>query len=154
MLESNALSTLEAIDIKVATQVMDAGCIIGNRVNGIVDGLSGCWFAKFDTFSTAAEQGQPVARVISRITLQQILARALGDDAILINSNVVDFFDRGNKVCFKNGQQLDCDLLVGGDGISSKVRKILFRAKDSTYSGYTCYTGITDYVPPHIGTVG
>lgn len=32
------------------------------------------------------------------MTLQQILARAVGDDAILNDSHVVDFIDDGNKV--------------------------------------------------------
>jgi zeaxanthin epoxidase len=35
------------------------------------------------------------------MTLQQILARAVGDDAILNGSHVVDFIDDGSKV---NGQ--------------------------------------------------
>jgi zeaxanthin epoxidase len=32
------------------------------------------------------------------MTLQQILARAVGDDVILNDSNVVSFQDEGNKV--------------------------------------------------------
>jgi hypothetical protein len=32
------------------------------------------------------------------MTLQQILARAVGDDAILNGSHVVDFIDDGSKV--------------------------------------------------------
>lgn len=55
-------------------------------------------YIKFDTFTPAAERGLPVTRVISRMTLQQILARAVGDDAILNDSHVVDFIDDGNKV--------------------------------------------------------
>lgn len=55
-------------------------------------------YTKFDTFTPAAERGLPVTRVISRMTLQQILARALGDDLILNDSNVVDFVDNGDKV--------------------------------------------------------
>jgi hypothetical protein len=55
-------------------------------------------YIKFDTFTPAAERGLPVTRVISRMTLQQILARAVGDDAILNESHVVDFIDDGNKV--------------------------------------------------------
>jgi hypothetical protein len=39
------------------------------------------------------------------MTLQQILARAVGDDAILNGSHVVDFIDDGSKV---NGQICFC----------------------------------------------
>lgn len=39
-----------------------------------------------------------MTRVISRVKLQQILARAVGDDVIMNDSNVVDFVDDGTKV--------------------------------------------------------
>ena len=55
-------------------------------------------YTKFDTFTPAAEKGLPVTRVISRMTLQEILARAVGNDVILNDSNVVDFTDDGSKV--------------------------------------------------------
>lgn len=42
-LQSNALAALEAIDMDVAEQVLSAGCITGNRINGLVDGISGGW---------------------------------------------------------------------------------------------------------------
>ncbi|KAK9135987.1 hypothetical protein Syun_015317 [Stephania yunnanensis] len=155
-IQSNALAALEAIDMEVAEEIMNAGCITGDRINGLVDGISGSWYVKFDTFTPAAERGLPVTRVISRMTLQQILARAVGDDVIRNGSNVVDFEDNGNKVTviLENGKRYEGDLLVGADGIWSKVRKNLFGHQDASYSGYTCYTGIADFVPPDIETVG
>lgn len=41
--QSNALAALEAIDLEVAEEVMKAGCITGDRINGLVDGVSGSW---------------------------------------------------------------------------------------------------------------
>lgn len=55
-------------------------------------------YIKFDTFTPAVERGLPVTRVISRMTLQKILADAVGDEIILNGSNVVDFEDHGDKV--------------------------------------------------------
>nr|QDA39811.1 zeaxanthin epoxidase [Luffa aegyptiaca] len=155
-IQSNALAALEAIDLEVAEEVMRVGCITGDRINGLVDGVSGSWYIKFDTFTPAAERGLPVTRVISRMALQQILARAVGDDIIINDSNVVDFEDNGNKVkvILENGQQHEGDLLVGADGIWSKVRKGLFGHSEAVYSGYTCYTGIADFIPADIETVG
>ncbi|XP_041004040.1 zeaxanthin epoxidase, chloroplastic [Juglans microcarpa x Juglans regia] len=154
--QSNALAALEAIDLEVADEVMKVGCITGDRINGLVDGISGNWYIKFDTFTPAAERGLPVTRVISRMTLQQILARAVGEDVIINDSNVVKFEDNGDKVTvvLENGQCHEGDLLVGADGIWSKVRKNLFGSTEAIYSGYTCYTGIADFVPADIESVG
>lgn len=44
------------------------------------------------------ERGLPVTRVISRMVLQGILARAVGEDIVMNASNVVSFVDDGNKV--------------------------------------------------------
>ncbi|XP_028764075.1 zeaxanthin epoxidase, chloroplastic [Neltuma alba] len=155
-IQSNALAALEAIDSEVAEEVMRVGCITGDRINGLVDGVSGSWYIKFDTFTPAAERGLPVTRVISRMALQEILARAVGEDAIMNSSNVVNFVDDGNKVTveLENGQKYDGDLLVGADGIWSKVRKKLFGPTEAVYSGYTCYTGIADFIPADIESVG
>ncbi|XP_047954363.1 zeaxanthin epoxidase, chloroplastic-like [Salvia hispanica] len=155
-IQSNALAALEAIDMGVAEEVLNTGCITGDRINGLVDGISGNWYVKFDTFTPAAERGLPVTRVISRMTLQQILASAVGPEIIMNESNVMDFVDDGEKVTVKleNGQSYEGDLLVGADGIWSKVRKNLFGQTEPIYSGYTCYTGIADFVPADIETVG
>ncbi|KAK7252833.1 hypothetical protein RIF29_37053 [Crotalaria pallida] len=155
-IQSNALAALEAIDPEVADQVMRVGCITGDRINGLVDGISGSWYIKFDTFTPAVERGLPVTRVISRLALQEILARAVGEDVIINSCNVVDFVDHGNKVTveLENGQKYDGDLLVGADGIWSKVREKLLGPTEAIYSGYTCYTGIADFVPIDIESVG
>lgn len=42
-IQSNALAALEAIDMEVAEEVMEAGCVTGDRINGLVDGVSGTW---------------------------------------------------------------------------------------------------------------
>ncbi|EFJ14660.1 hypothetical protein SELMODRAFT_234460 [Selaginella moellendorffii] len=155
-IQSNALAALEAVDSAVADEIMETGCITGDRVNGLVDGLTGTWYSKFDTFTPAAENGLPVTRVISRMKLQEILARAVGPELIENNANVVEFKDDGSKVTVKleDGRYYEGDVLIGADGIRSKVREQLLGFQEPTYSGYTCYTGIADFIPPDIDTVG
>lgn len=46
-IQSNALAALEAIDLEVAEEVMRVGCITGDRINGLVDGVSGSWYVAF-----------------------------------------------------------------------------------------------------------
>lgn len=159
-IQSNALGALEAIDPEVAERVMAEGCITGDRINGLCDGVTGDWYVKFDTFHPAADNGLPVTRVISRVTLQQILAQACvkygGPDVILGNSHVTSFTEssQGVSVTLEDGRVFQGDVLVGADGIWSKIRKQLVGESLPSYSQYTCYTGISDFTPADIDVVG
>ncbi|PQM41035.1 zeaxanthin epoxidase chloroplastic-like [Prunus yedoensis var. nudiflora] len=155
-LMSSALAVLEAIDENVAKQIMEAGCVTGNRTNGFVDGVSGEWFTKFDLSSLAVSRGLPITQVICRMELQDILVNAVGLDIVRNNSEVVDFIEEPSKVTviLEDGQQYHGDVLVGADGIWSKVRTKLFGRREANYSNYTCYSGITKLVPPYIDSVG
>lgn len=155
-IQSNALAALEAVDQAAAEKIMANGCVTGDRINGLVDGISGEWYCKFDTFTPAAERGLPVTRVISRMKLQEILSGALGPEYIQNGSNVVDFVDDGSKVkvMLEDGRTFEGDVLVGADGIRSSVRTKLLGETATVYSDYTCYTGIADFVPADIETVG
>ncbi|GIL53123.1 hypothetical protein Vafri_8804 [Volvox africanus] len=163
--QSNALAALEAIDPEVAGEVLREGCITGDRINGLCDGLTGEWYIKFDTFHPAVNKGLPVTRVISRVTLQQILARAVerygGPEIIQGGCCVTSFEERpkatgGREVVvhLEDGRQFSGDLLIGADGIWSKIRKQLIGETKANYSGYTCYTGISDFTPADIDIVG
>eukprot|EP00271_Cylindrocystis_brebissonii_P016079 TRINITY_DN39257_c0_g1_i1.p1 TRINITY_DN39257_c0_g1~~TRINITY_DN39257_c0_g1_i1.p1 ORF type:complete len:730 (+),score=130.62 TRINITY_DN39257_c0_g1_i1:134-2191(+) len=155
-IQSNALAALEAVDTGVAEAVMEGGCVTGDRINGLVDGLTGEWYIKFDTFTPAVEKGLPITRVISRMALQEILAQAVGTEIIKNGTKVVDFQDDGKKVTvtLEDGARYEGDILVGADGINSKVRAQLLGKTEAVYSDYTCYTGIADFTPPDLDTVG
>eukprot|EP00884_Botryococcus_braunii_P011805 jgi/Botrbrau1/20625/Bobra.113_1s0050.1 len=164
-IQSNALAALQALDDEVAEEVLAEGCVTGDRVNGLCDGLTGDWYVKFDTFHPAVEKGLPVTRVISRVTLQNVLAKACrkigGEDIICNDCHVVDFEEKvdasGNKTVWavlEDGRRFEGDILIGADGIWSKVRRKLIGPTEATYSQYTCYTGIADFTPPDIDTVG
>ena len=55
--QSNALAALEAIHPVVAERVKAAGCVTGDRVNGLCDGVSGAWYCKVRV--TAASRPPP-----------------------------------------------------------------------------------------------
>ncbi len=42
-IQSNALAALEAIDLEMAQSIMEEGCVTGDRINGLCDGVTGDW---------------------------------------------------------------------------------------------------------------
>jgi zeaxanthin epoxidase len=157
--QSNALAALEALDEEAAELVLEEGCITGDRINGLCDGLTGDWYCKFDTFHPAVDNGLPVTRVIGRYTLQQILAdrvRTLGGDDVITNGvHIMKYENHPGyaKVIAEDGREFTGDLIVGADGIRSKIRFQMVGESEATYSQYTCYTGISNFTPPDIDTV-
>ena len=162
--QSNALAALQALDEEIAEEVLRRGCITGDRINGLCDGVSGEWYCKFDTFHPAVDRGLPVTRVISRQVLQEILAsrvEALGGASIVENGvNVVEYRQEvvdGRKQAIAvtdAGREYNADMLIGSDGIWSKIRHQMIGPTEANYSEYTCYTGISDFTPADIDTVG
>ncbi|KAK9987260.1 hypothetical protein SO802_032211 [Lithocarpus litseifolius] len=155
-LSSNALAVLKAIDENAVEKIIKAGHITGNKITGFADGISGEWFTKFDLLTPAVMRRIPITQVICRMALQEILVNAVGSEVVRNKSKVVDFIEDPSKVTviLEDGQQYDGDILVGADGIWSTVRSKLFGAQEAKYSSYTCYSGITNIVPPYIDTVG
>lgn len=153
---SSALAVLQVIDGNVAKQIMEAGCVTGDRINGVADGVSGKWFIKFNLLNHAMKRGLPVTSVICRMALQDILLNGVGLDIVRNKSKVVDFIQDSNKVTviLEDGQHYDGDVLVGADGIWSKVRSKLFGQEDAKYSDYTCYSGLANFVPPYVDSIG
>ncbi|GAB4819653.1 hypothetical protein N2152v2_006699 [Parachlorella kessleri] len=163
--QSNALGALEALDKATAERVYQEGCVTGDRVNGLCDGITGDWYVKFDTYHPAIKQGLPATRVICRHTLQWILAdtvRDLGGDNVIVNDvHVVDYAEKVDPASGKKTVQAICadgrvfegDMLVGADGIWSKVRTKMVGHTEAFYSDYTCFTGISDFTPPDIDVV-
>lgn len=105
------------------------------------------------------DNGLPVTRVIGRYTLQQILAdrvTALGGDNIVTNGVKIVRYENGPgfaKVIAEDGREFTGDLIVGADGIHSKIRFQMVGESEASYSQYTCYTGISNFTPPDIDTV-
>ena len=81
----------------MAAEVMAAGCVTGDRVNGLCDGVSGEWYVKFDTYHVAVDSGMPITRVVSRVQLQGILAKYAmkygGPDIIMEDSRVQTYVE-------------------------------------------------------------
>ena len=153
---SNAAESIRRIDERVYEKILSRSTVIGNRKNGLKDGQSDEWFATFDLDSPARKRGQVSSVVIDRPILQDILLEEVGD-CITKGSEVVGCEQVGEKVrvTLSTGATVEGDLLVGSDGIKSRVRDVFDPTRrEPVWSGYTCVAGMAYCVPDDIADVG
>jgi len=84
-IQSNALAALEAIDMSVAEEVMRVGCVTGDRINGLVDGMSGSWYAHPSPSRNLPSTTTSRVRIASSLALFSacaVLARAFASAAL------------------------------------------------------------------------
>ncbi|GHP12511.1 hypothetical protein PPROV_001123900 [Pycnococcus provasolii] len=155
-LQCNALSALETIDREFADEVIAQATITGDRLNGLLDGITGEWFMKFDTREPCRKNGLPLTLVISRYLLLDMLRKRVGPKVLRQGVEVVRYehIEGGKRVRahLDDGTYVDGDALVGSDGIRSIVRSQM-RKEDREaplrYSGYTVYTAVCDFTGIH-----
>lgn len=157
-LASNGLAALRAIDPEALLEAATSAVVIGKRANGLRDGLSGAWHARFDLVRPALERGLPFTVVIDRCELQSILLRRLlrrrGAPLLLLGTSlrsysVVRVLSGEGRGCstvtatFDDGSTEEADILVGADGIWSEVRASMHSepARRALYSGYVMFGG-------------
>lgn len=140
---------------QTAEMILDKSTITGDRVNGLLDGVLGDWFYRFDTRKPCHENGLPLTLVIARYDLLDILRNAVGPESIVMETVVEKYEHKGDRVIatLANGDSYEGDVLIGADGIRSKMRAQI-RGEDPekpplAYAGYAVYTAICDYSAPH-----
>ena len=88
---SNALESIKRIDNNVYNAILERSTGIGERKNGLKDGISNEWFATFDLFAPARRRGQDSSVVIDRPILQDILLNGIGEACITKGCEVVGY---------------------------------------------------------------
>lgn len=86
-------------------------------------------------------------RVVDRAHLHEMLVKALPDTVhVMRNSEVVLAAADGN-LTWRDGQSVECDekfdLVIGADGLNSKIRASFVDDPGVAYSGYSTWRGIT-----------
>ena len=93
---------------------------------------------------------------IHRADLLGILADALQTSDIRVGLRCIGVEPRasGTVARFADGSEIEADLVVGADGIHSKVRESLFGADAPRFTGCVCYRGMApvEAVPRDINT--
>ncbi len=86
--------------------------------------------------------GAPVRMVPRRVVLDRLL-EGFPSDRIRFSARVVDVVsaDDGVRVEFEDGSAAEGDLLIGADGLHSKVRDII-GARDATPTGWCSWQGL------------
>ncbi|MDQ5818581.1 MAG: FAD-dependent monooxygenase, partial [Actinomycetota bacterium] len=89
--------------------------------------------------------GAPSAAV-HRADLQALLVREVGEGTLRLGAEVEGFEqDRsGVRVFFAGGSEEQADILVGADGLHSKIRATLFGPEKPRYAGYTAWRAVVE----------
>jgi salicylate hydroxylase len=106
----------------------------------------------FDTGESWQRSGSgaglpPAAWVVHRADLHQALALALEElapGAVRVGSRCVGFEQdtNGATLLLDNGEQVHGDILVGADGVHSRIRRELFGEGHATFTGYMAWRAV------------
>lgn len=104
------------------------------------------------SISPPGESSLTPAVALHRADLQEILLEALPAEWVHLGRSLVDYKTDGETVTanFSNGHSVDSDLLIGADGIHSKVRTELLDDLPPVYRGYMVWRGISHSIPSAI----
>jgi len=129
------------------------------RATGVVDHMLSLgqkpktWFSRvWDTgevlYSQPEEEwheryGEPHA-ILHRGDLQLALASKLKPGVLRYDKHVVGIDDVSDavKVSFADGSQIEADVVIGADGVNSRVREVLLGKQPPKYSGFVAYRSI------------
>lgn len=89
------------------------------------------------------ETGRP-AVALHRADLQGALLHALPQGSVHLGKTFAGFDARGEEVYarFDDGEQVACDVLIGADGLHSRVRVQVLGEGEPVYRGYNVWRGV------------
>jgi 2-polyprenyl-6-methoxyphenol hydroxylase-like FAD-dependent oxidoreductase len=84
------------------------------------------------------------AVALHRADLQGALLRELPAESVHLGKTLAGFVEEGEEVRarFDDGTEVACDVLVGADGLHSRVRAQLLGDGEPVYRGYTVWRGV------------
>lgn len=135
LLQANAITALQRIG--VAEDIVAAAVPMSSAR---VSSWSGRVFSELDSSDL------PVLGVgLHRADLHRLLSEHAGLESVRTGAPVASYRLVGDRVVavLESGEEITGDLLVGADGIHSKVRAQHLGDGPPRYAGYTCWRGVT-----------
>jgi 6-hydroxynicotinate 3-monooxygenase len=73
-----------------------------------------------------------------------VMSAALAPGTIIFNKQLLDIGHRlgGTQLVFTDQTEYEADIVIGADGVNSKVREILLGYEEPTYTGFVAYRSI------------
>jgi 2-polyprenyl-6-methoxyphenol hydroxylase-like FAD-dependent oxidoreductase len=148
LLAPNAMHALNAIGL--ADVARHGGYVASDgemrRPNGTV-------LRQFNAADARAQLGEDTVCIL-RPVLHGALLEAVGHDALALASDVTGFTLSGSgvEVTLSNGTSAGGDVLIGADGVASRIRRQLHPAEDAPRrSGLIAVRGVAANVVSHLG---
>lgn len=115
-------------------------------VNGLIfrDGRSGEVISRVSSRQEYHNRAGAPYYGVHRADLQQMLKAAVGDDGIHLNKQCVRVDDstQSTVLHFADGDAVEADLVIGADGVRSRLRRELLGYDDAQFSGCYAWRGL------------
>ncbi len=107
------------------------------------DGRTGRTISKISRAQQAATYGLAGATV-HRADLLDVIAAALPANSVTLGKRCATVESHTDVAVarFEDGSEIEADVMIGADGIHSRVRKALFGADDPRFTGKVCYRSV------------
>ncbi len=137
-LAPNALQVFRILDID---KDLLRGCRDISRV--LIEDYEGSRLFTADMKAIASDFGVNT-HVLYRQKLQRYLYDQLPANTVAFSTEIKQLTEQGDRISYTltSGEQGDCRLLIGADGINSALRQHVSKRLKKRYSGYTCCRGI------------
>ncbi|MFE3992631.1 NAD(P)H-dependent oxidoreductase [Streptomyces goshikiensis] len=146
VLYPNGVRAADALGGLVGERVRAAGHVTADDEVRVLMDASGALLAEEPIGAAGRELGAPQIPLLRRDLHRALLDDALAaGTALRLGTAVEDYLAAGEqvRVLLSGGDTLDCDALVGADGINSAVRRRMLGDGPPQYRGYTSVRGRT-----------